>query len=464
MIFKRIAAKSKRTSERSRIERLIRYISNPESSRSPDADGSEFKIEKCTYFRAVNYFCDTSDIPGLCQETADLADQKHVNASCVINHYLLSFDKFYVPSNDEIDFSVKTLMTTFEMLECQHVYGRHDDTDNIHVHILVNRVNPSTYQAHRINGGFDIRAGHQARMLIEEALCLTPAPKSSSPAFTPIELATGFEQWDRTITSIVKPILDITKSWEYLHLCLNEQGMTLIRSGNGLVITLGSYLVRASKIDQRLSKNNLELKLGPYQPPYIIRNVQVNLEEFSRPIQLIKDDKLRMAVFSVYLRDRAKFLYLKSILPGSVAKSIDNEMRSFKAQINAKLKKLSEEQWENEEEIAAKLREKLEKFKVERQQFWQKEIENAPTGDYLNFDKWCELKNIDFNKFYQLSDTKNHQWQLLKLRLDCMGSTPLDEIIEGYSGVSGNEIDCLPDNGTGQFPNAIQSSTLSNNR
>jgi hypothetical protein len=159
----------------------------------------------------------------------------------------------------------------------------------------------------------------------------------------------------------------------------------------------------------------------------------VNLEEFSRPIQLIKEDKLRMAVFSVYLRDRAKFLYLKSILPGSVAKSIDNEMRSFKAQINAKLKKLSEEQWENEEEIAAKLREKLEKFKVERQQFWQKEIEKAPTGDYHNFDKWCELKNIDFNKFYDLSEAKEHRHQLLQLRLNCSGSFTLNELIDGDS-------------------------------
>lgn len=439
MIFKRIAAKSKRTSERSRIERLIRYISNPERSLSPDADGSEHKIEKCTYFRAVNYFSNETDLAAICQETIDLAEQKHVNASGVINHYLLSFDKFYEPSSHEIDFSVKTLMTTFEMQDCQHVYGRHDDTENIHVHILVNRVNPSTYQTHRINGGFDIKAGHQAREFIEKALGLVAPKKSASRAYTPIELKTGFEQWDRTITSLVKPILGIARSWEYLHLCLNEQGMTLIRSGNGLVITLGSYLVRASKIDQRLSKNNLELKLGPYQPPYIIRNVQVNLEEFSRPIELIKEDKLRMAVFSVYLRDRARFQYLKSVIPGSVAKSIDNEMRSYKAHINAKLKKLSEEQWANEEEIAAKLREKLEKFKVERQQFWQMEIEKAPTGDYHNFDKWCELKNIDFEKFYKLSDTKNHQGQILELRLNSTGSIPLNEIFERYSGVSRNE-------------------------
>jgi len=51
----------------------------------------------------------------------------------------------------------------------QAIYGLHADTDNIHLHIVINRVHPETLKVVKINNGFDIEAAHKAIALIENA-------------------------------------------------------------------------------------------------------------------------------------------------------------------------------------------------------------------------------------------------------------------------------------------------------
>lgn len=431
MIFKRIAARSKRTSEPNRINRLIRYIATPEKFASPDADGFEAKVEKCTYFKAVNFFCDPTDISAICQEITDLAEQKHPNASGVINHYILSWGKHHHPSNMDIDHSVKTLMAKFEVLECQYIYGRHDDTENIHVHIVVNRVNPITNQTHRINGGFDIKAGHQARELIERQLGLEPLKKFTEPAYTPIELDTGFESRDRTISRLIIPILDSSRSWAYFHLQLNEQGMALFRSGHGFAISLGHYRVRASKIDERLSRNNLERKLGEFVPSLTAKNTSVNLNDI--PIQLIVTDKLRMTVFSIYMDFYAKYLVLKAKLSHAIKSDYNREIHNYKVQMEVKLKTISDAELLDGEQIVAELHKQLEIYKLARQQHWQDIAKQCPPAERATFKNWCRDNNIDHKQFYQLTATKNLDEQRIKIRINRNLGTPLDQLTDELS-------------------------------
>lgn len=428
MIFKRIAARSKHTSEPNRINRLIRYIATPDKYTSPDADGNAVRVEKCTYFRAINFFCDPTNISEICRETIALAEQKHPNASTVINHYLLSWDKCYRPSNADVDQSVQTLITKFEMLDCQYIYGRHDDTDNVHVHIVINRVNPTTNQTHRINGGFDIKAGHQARELIQNKLSIAPVKKSLETAYTPIELDTGFESRDRTISRLIIPILDSSRSWAYFHLQLNEQGIALFRSGTGLAISMGNYFVRASKIDGRLSRNNLERKFGEFIPS--LRAINTSLKMNDVPIQLIVTDQLRMAVFSRYMRDHDKYLQLKAKFLPAIESDYNKEIENFKADITAKLQKIDNEAWLDGEHVVRDLQKQMEAYKLERQQYWQ-DIANQCPGDNIGtFKNWCTKKNIDINQFYQLSALGDLNEQRIKIRINKNSGSLLDKLTD----------------------------------
>lgn len=47
------------------------------------------------------------------------------------------------------------------------IWGLHDDTKHLHVHMAVNRVHPDTLKVTEINKGFQRNAAHQAIALIE---------------------------------------------------------------------------------------------------------------------------------------------------------------------------------------------------------------------------------------------------------------------------------------------------------
>ncbi len=429
MIFKKISARSKQTSENNRITRLIRYVTNPEKSISPDLDESQTKTEKCTYFRAVNYFGLGLDIEQICRETIELAEQKHANASNVFCHYLLSFDSYYKPSNSDIDFSVNTLIERFGMQDCQYIYGRHDDTNNTHVHILINRVNTVTYQTHRTNGGFDIKAGQEAREVIERALKLKPLAKNYFHAYLPIELRTGFESKNRTIHKIIMPIVNSSQTWAYFHLRLHENNIAISPSREGLAIFFGSYCVAASQIDGSLSRKNLEKKFDSYMPPkhQLIPNIQVD-EQFIA-LDLILEDKLRSAVFAMYQKKHQRYLELNKHYLQTMAKSLQDDLLAEQKKIEQKLKHFAEyETNENVMEVALMLQHQYQIFKAAREKHWAEETKKLPAAKDYYFDRWCKVKNINIKKFYKLNQNLDFEKQRIEIRINPTKGTPLDKL------------------------------------
>lgn len=427
MIFKKIAARSKKTSETNRISRLIRYVTNPEKSINPDFDESQTKTEKCTYFRAVNYFSIGLDIEQICIETIELAEQKHANASHVFCHYLISFDSYYKPSNSDIDFSVNTLIERFGMKDCQYLYGRHDDTNNTHVHILINRVNPVTYQAHRINSGFDIKAGQEALQIIVKALKLIRPVKSANTVYLPIELKTGFESKDRTIHKIIMPVLATSLSWSNFHLELEKKNVAIMPSKNGLAIAYGSYYVQASKIDGQLSRKNLEKKFGSYQHPVNRFVSNTCVDEQYIPLKLICDDFLRSKVFAMYRLKHKESLELHKKYLQIIANSRQKELEIEKNRIEAKLKNFAlNAPQESVIEVVQALQEHFANFKAQREKYWIEETKKAPPPKDHYFDRWCKSKNININKFYKLSHKLDFEKQRIEIRINPEKKTPLD--------------------------------------
>ena len=53
------------------------------------------------------------------------------------------------------------------LTEHQVIYGLHQNTNNFHVHIAVNRMHPDTLKVVRPNNGFDIEAAHRVVALVE---------------------------------------------------------------------------------------------------------------------------------------------------------------------------------------------------------------------------------------------------------------------------------------------------------
>ena len=56
-----------------------------------------------------------------------------------------------------------------ELADHQVLYALHADTDNVHLHVVVNRVDPDTGKVKKINRGFDIESVHRVVVRIEHA-------------------------------------------------------------------------------------------------------------------------------------------------------------------------------------------------------------------------------------------------------------------------------------------------------
>ncbi|WP_278368134.1 relaxase/mobilization nuclease domain-containing protein, partial [Acetobacter orientalis] len=155
MIIKKVKNPKKSTSKSERIRRLILYVASPEKT-----DTSE----KCIYFGARGFLTDILDsqiaeMIALATEAARSAD--------TVNHYVLSWKRGESPTTEQVDEAVTLLQKEMGLNLHQIVYGLHADTDNRHLHVVVNRVDPETFRCTEINKGFDIEAGHRAIALIE---------------------------------------------------------------------------------------------------------------------------------------------------------------------------------------------------------------------------------------------------------------------------------------------------------
>ena len=140
-----------------RIIRLTTYVREPESEQSH---------EKCIYAGARNFITDTP--AGQAAEMIALAEES-VRSKDPIVHYVLSWPDGEQPRPDQVEAAVDIYLNELAVPAHQVVYGLHADTDNIHLHIVINRVHPDTCKCIDIGSGFDIETAHRAIARIEQA-------------------------------------------------------------------------------------------------------------------------------------------------------------------------------------------------------------------------------------------------------------------------------------------------------
>ena len=144
MIGKKISNPEHSSSKAVRIERLVSYVRAPEN---------ESSTEKCIYFGARGFLTETP--AAQIAEMVALAEDA-VRTRDPIEHYVISWREGERPQPEQVDDAVDILLDEMELHERQEidghkkvifthqvVYGLHADTDNIHLHIVVNRVHPT---------------------------------------------------------------------------------------------------------------------------------------------------------------------------------------------------------------------------------------------------------------------------------------------------------------------------------
>ena len=84
-------------------------------------------------------------------------------------HFILSWREMESPTTEQVDEAVNIALKELDLQDCQALWSLQSDTNNLHVHVAVNRVSPETYRAIQPAGWWTKKALERAARKIEFA-------------------------------------------------------------------------------------------------------------------------------------------------------------------------------------------------------------------------------------------------------------------------------------------------------
>ena len=272
MIVKYIANPKTQSSKESRIGSLLDYI---------EADGRA-DAQKAEYIGASgNFYSDSQQ--GQRAEMVALA-MEATRSKDPVDHWLLSWKEGEQPTQAQCNEAVEILKRHLGM-SSEHlaVFALHRNTENYHLHVVLNRVHPETLRVE--DKGWCIDKAHKAiaeiihaqgweaernaRYVADRSGQVTRAssvrePQPHSKA-RDHENATGEKSFERIAQEKAAPILRNAKSWAQVHEGLAQVDMRYERKGSGAMLWVGNQPLKASCIGREFTRSRMEERLGEFQ-------------------------------------------------------------------------------------------------------------------------------------------------------------------------------------------------------
>lgn len=151
----------------------------------------------------------------------------------------------------------------------QRVSAVHHDTDNLHIHIAINKIHPSRYTLHEPYN--DYKTLGQLCEKLEIEFCLAQDnhqahQRGAQSRAVDMEHHAGVESLLGWIQRECLDQIQGAQSWTQLHQVTQANGLSLRERGNGLVFVAGDgTTVKASSVGRDHSRNKLEARFGPFE-------------------------------------------------------------------------------------------------------------------------------------------------------------------------------------------------------
>jgi hypothetical protein len=246
-------------------------------------------------------------------------------------HLLLSWKEDETPERGQVKEAVEITLKEMNLSQCQAVYALHQNTDNMHLHICVNRVDPDTLKAINPAHGWTRKGMERAARRIEHAQgwkiennawseideqgrifprervpeAVIPQPVKDK------ENLTGEQSAVRKAQEALKDAVKGLKSWREFHALVRSSGMEYERKGSGAIIRVGEIVIKASAASRNLGLSRLEKIFGEYEPPTGMENTgksqpQENGKLISEPkpldTQATRQEERQRSLEGLYLR------------------------------------------------------------------------------------------------------------------------------------------------------------------
>jgi hypothetical protein len=185
-------------------------------------------------------------------------------------HLVISFRPGERPSQEVLDAAEERICAAMGYEDHQRISAVHYDTDNVHIHIAINKIHPTTKNIH--TPYYDYKTRSSVCQALEKEFGLErdnhrAELTNSENKANDMERHSGKESFLGWIKRECVDQLKNAGSWQELHQAMRENGLELRQKGNGFVITgPDGVAVKASSVDRTLSRAALEKKYGDFNP------------------------------------------------------------------------------------------------------------------------------------------------------------------------------------------------------
>jgi len=242
-------------STKSSFNRLVDYISDEQD-----------KVHRVGLVKSVN--CHAATIDAAITEVLATQQQNTRATGDKTYHLLVSFREGEAVDNDTLSKIEAQLCEAIGFGEHQRISAVHRDTDNLHIHIAINKIHPEKltmvepFGAYRVLGETCEQLENQYGL--EKDNHITKQREGQSRA-QDMEAHSGQKSLISWTREQCGEALESAQSWEDVHHVLKEHGLHMQRRGSGLVITSDNDVsIKASSVSRALSKPALEKRLGEF--------------------------------------------------------------------------------------------------------------------------------------------------------------------------------------------------------
>ena len=201
-------------------------------------------------------------------------------------HYIIAWRPDEAPSDEVMTAVANRTCRELGLDEHQAVYVAHNDTDHRHIHIVVNRVHPSTFKTWHASN--DYARIEQSLAAQSRELGYEPVPgRHSGPEQVREEVRHGRRATNgeyqkncreagrpprhqlsleraQELAPRLAPLFDEAGSWDELGRRLKAEGVTLERKGQGLILVTGDGTLKLSQLGRQIRYVDLKRRFGEY--------------------------------------------------------------------------------------------------------------------------------------------------------------------------------------------------------
>ncbi|PWF54983.1 TraI/MobA(P) family conjugative relaxase [Massilia glaciei] len=152
--------------------------------------------------------------------------------------------------------------------EHQRVSAVHHDTDNLHLHIAINKIHPTRYTTHEPFNAYHLLGQLCDKLEVEygfQKVNHQANKNRSENRAADMERHSDVESLLGWIKRECQDQILGAQSWSSLHQVMRDHGLEICEHANGLIISANNGVsVKASSVHRKFSKKNLEGRLGSF--------------------------------------------------------------------------------------------------------------------------------------------------------------------------------------------------------